>query len=434
MNKKLIIIILAIISITTIKAQDVISPSTNTTSPYSRYGYGVLMDKGIGASRGMGGISYGLRGQNVNPGNPASYSSVDSLTFIFDIGISYSNAKLSQSGASQNDHNGGLDYLAIQFPVSKWMGISVGFLPYSSVGYSFGSTESIGNTSYQKYFSGSGGINQIYGGVGFGPFKGVSFGANVAYLHGNITHNRSLPLFSDNSAHTSYEERKLSVNGAKFDVGVQYQTPILNKKKQLIIGATYSPSISPSSRVKGETIVTNGDTLTLESADANIKFPHTFGFGFTVSDRKLLFGADVTFQKWKDLSYPAQMNDSLTTSNRFNNRWRFNAGVEYVINPMDRNFFKRMKFRGGINYSNSYLNVQSAVDKRMGGYNEYGVTLGLGLPFRDNYTGRVSYVNISFEYTRLSPEFKSTMVKEEYFGVSLNVNMNDLWFMKNKFK
>ena len=433
MNKKLGITALMLLFVLFIKAE---GENNQTTSPYSRYGYGVLSNKSIGASRAMGGISYGVRGQNVNPGNPASYSSVDSLTFIFDIGISYSNAKLSQPGASQNDDNGGLDFLVAQFPLSKKIGMSLGFLPYSSVGYSFGSVETVDGVTYQKLFTGSGGLSQIYGGLAIEPMKNLSVGANIAYLYGNIIHTRSLPVFGDNTVYTSAAYRKLRINALKFDIGIQYQMPILNKKKILTIGATYTPQISPKSRTEGQIIVANGDTATYAAEKANVKFPHTIGLGFTISDKKLLFGADVTFQKWKDLNYPSQMNDELTASARFNNRWIFNAGVEYSINPNDYNFLKRVKFRGGVNYSNSYINVRHTNDNvnyAIDGYNEYGASLGFGLPFRDTYTGRVSYINIGFEYTKIDPSSKS-MIKEEYFGVSLNVNLNDLWFMKNKFK
>ena len=89
-----------------------------------------------------------------------------------------------------------------------------------------------------------------------------------------------------------------------------------------------------------------------------------------------------------------------------------------------------MKFRGGLNYSNSYMNVidnQGNID----GYKEYGATLGLGLPIKDNIGGRISYININFEYKKLKPKF-SSMISEEYFGVSLNVNINELWFFRRK--
>lgn len=65
----------------------VFAQHVGSNSPYSRYGYGLLSNPAFGASEAMGGISYGLRrSQQVNPGNPASYSEIDSLTFIFDMG------------------------------------------------------------------------------------------------------------------------------------------------------------------------------------------------------------------------------------------------------------------------------------------------------------------------------------------------------------
>lgn len=55
----------------------------NTNSPYTRYGYGHLADQGSSNSKAMGGVAYGLRdGTQVNFANPASYTAVDSLTFI----------------------------------------------------------------------------------------------------------------------------------------------------------------------------------------------------------------------------------------------------------------------------------------------------------------------------------------------------------------
>ena len=61
----------------------------NTASPYTRFGYGELADRSFGAGRAMGGVGIGLRSpKQINPMNPASYSCMDSLTFIFDFGAS----------------------------------------------------------------------------------------------------------------------------------------------------------------------------------------------------------------------------------------------------------------------------------------------------------------------------------------------------------
>ena len=80
--KKLINTCLFCIFVTTAMAQ------SGSNSPYSRYGFGQLSDQSFGNSKAMGGIAYGLRnGYQINAANPASYSAVDSLTFLFDFGL-----------------------------------------------------------------------------------------------------------------------------------------------------------------------------------------------------------------------------------------------------------------------------------------------------------------------------------------------------------
>ena len=113
----------------------IFAQQVGSNSPYGRYGYGLLSNQSLGASEAMGGISYGLRrSQQVNPGNPASYSKLDSLTFIFDLGVSGHYASYSDGLNKQNFYNGNLDYIAIQFPVLSKVGASIGLLPYSKVG------------------------------------------------------------------------------------------------------------------------------------------------------------------------------------------------------------------------------------------------------------------------------------------------------------
>ena len=62
---------------------------SGTNSPYSMYGIGVLSDQGNSFNRGMNGVGLGFRPHDqINYLNPASYSAVDSLSFIFDAGLS----------------------------------------------------------------------------------------------------------------------------------------------------------------------------------------------------------------------------------------------------------------------------------------------------------------------------------------------------------
>lgn len=411
----------------------------NTNSPYSRYGYGVLEGQAVGASKGMGGISYGVQGLNSNPGNPASYAGVDSLTFLFDIGVSYNKSRLSEGSYKQNDDNGGLDYIAMQFPLAKKFGMSLGILPYSSVGYSFGTVESTGSVSTKKVFEGSGNISQLYGGLAYSPIQNLSVGANISYIFGNTTYTRSLTVQNVSDANQENSYHKLTVNMLKFDFGIQYALP-LNKEDRLVLGAVFSPKIKSSGKIDAIHSIGSSSGTLLESDTASYTgnlaptdLPNTFGLGFTWSHKSnLVIGADVTYQNWEKVRYSEYMEDQMDSKDRFNNRWKFNGGIEYCIDPRDRSFLKRMKFRGGLNYANSYMNVQSS-DGSVSGYKEYGATVGFGFPLLDPYTRRTSYINLNFEYTNISPD-KSNLIKEQYFGISVGLCLNDLWFMKNKFR
>ena len=53
------------------------------TTPYSKMGYGLLNDNVSSIQRSMGGVGYAMKGGRIiNVMTPASYSDVDSLTFL----------------------------------------------------------------------------------------------------------------------------------------------------------------------------------------------------------------------------------------------------------------------------------------------------------------------------------------------------------------
>ena len=61
---------------------------SGTNSPYSQYGLGALATQATGFNRGMNGLAYGFHEHNqVNHMNPASYSAVDSLSFILMLAL-----------------------------------------------------------------------------------------------------------------------------------------------------------------------------------------------------------------------------------------------------------------------------------------------------------------------------------------------------------
>ena len=199
-----------------------------SNSPYTRYGFGQLSDQSFGNSKAMGGISYGLRnGLQINAANPASYSAVDSLTFLFDAGMSLQNTNFQENGVKTNAKNSSIDYLAMQFRLWKRMGLTAGFLPFSTVGYNMSQNKSISSDEYGNpinalyTYKGDGSIQQVFLGLGYKVFDNLSIGANFSYLYGDITHSAST-TFSNSNAYYSVRTDKLEISDYKLDFGVQY--------------------------------------------------------------------------------------------------------------------------------------------------------------------------------------------------------------------
>ena len=176
----------------------VITAQNGVNSPYTRYGFGLLSDQSTTANRGMGGISYGLRNKLINVGNPASYSAVDSITFLFDAGISLQNANFNSGDVKMNAKNSSLDYIAMQFRLYKKIGATIGLVPFSKINYSFsgdgqkvpGNDESSDVYSYES-FNGSGGLHQVFAGIGVGAVTGNWYVALAGVAALILTQGRS---------------------------------------------------------------------------------------------------------------------------------------------------------------------------------------------------------------------------------------------------
>ena len=202
----------------------------NTNSPYTRYGYGDLSDQSFGNSKAMGGIAFGLRdGAQINPTNPASYTAIDSLTFLFEGGVSLQNMNISGGGLKLNAKNASFDYLAMQFRLAPWMAMSVGLLPYSNVGYTVSDSQTTDNgLAYSRSFTGDGGLHQMYVGAGVKVLKNLSVGVNASYFWGDIT--RSLTQLYPNtaSAYSYIRQNAVSVSDYKLDFGLQYTLSLIH--------------------------------------------------------------------------------------------------------------------------------------------------------------------------------------------------------------
>lgn len=349
--------------------------------------------------------------------NPASYSQVDSLTFLWDVGLDITNVWSKEGKESSHALGGGLDYITSQFRLAKHLGGSFGLIPYSSVGYSFGSDIEGGS----EYRTGSGGLLQLYAGVGYEPIKNLSVGANVAYLFGTTTNTNTLT-----SSSTSMFQRVMQVRDYNLNVGVQYALPI-NKDNKVIVGATYSPKKSLHGNTWGsyyDTQDTKLDSVGYCSLSGKYEQPHTIGAGVSYMYRNnFMFEADFTYQDWSKVKY--QVLEGFESSNmKFDTRWKAAAGIQFTPN-IRASYLGVMKFRVGGFYNHDYINIMGNNVK------DYGATFGVGFPV-PGVNGKTT-INLGFEWKRRQAS-PVKLIQEDYFNVTLGINFNEVWFWKNKIR
>ncbi len=417
--------------------------STATTStPYSRYGLGLVDEALLPQSRGMGGIATAINEiggySNINPLNPASYSAIH-LT-AFDIGVYNNISLLSQANVSSNQPNSNfrLSHFAFAAPVSKRSAISFGLLPYTELGYNY-TTSSVhkastaagaADTTINSVYSGDGGLSKAYFGYGFGIGKHIKLGGNVSYIFGKLQNFSSVQLPDLYGTLSTRAEQSNSVGGINYDYGAQY-TIDFSDFKHLNFG--YSASVSSklnsvsTYQVSQYTYDANGnENLALDTlvnnrnASAKIVLPLTNHFGISYqSDGKFLIGADYTTSKWSNLSING-INQGLQNSQSYKVGGQITPNIDAL-----HNYFARMDYRLGARYDKTYINVAGTDIK------EYAATFGLGFPLPRNNNAFYK-INFAAEVGKRGT-LTNGLIRENFINLHLSFMLNDAWFVKYKY-
>ena len=401
---------------------------SSTLSPYSQYGLGVLSEQSLSFNRGMGGLAYGLRNSRaVNMQNPASYSSVDSLTMLIDMGVSGQSTHFTEGNKKINANTGTFDYAVASFRLMRHVGLAVGVVPFSNIGYNYKRTENVGNSESVKsteVHEGSGGLSQLFLGAGWQFAKGFSVGANVSYLWGRYSKS-VVTSTNDSYVNTMTRSYSTSVSSYKIDLGLQWQQA-LNKDNVLTLGLT--AGIGHKLGADAELQVINANSLTGTTTTTTISVPDAFslptsvGFGGTlVHKRSLTAGVDYTFQKWSSLDYPAFSAQSGTysmTGGYYQDRHKVTAGVDWMPNPMGRKLYQVMHYRFGVSYATPYYKIMG-----QDGPKELSVSAGFSVPISR------SSLNISGQWVRASA---ANLIKEDMFRINIGLTFNERWFAKWK--
>ena len=387
------------------------------STPYSKMGYGMLSDNVSSIQRSMGGVGYAMKGGRIiNVMNPASYANVDSLTYLWDVGVDLTNLWSKENGNKGYNFGGGLDYLTGHFRVTKGLGAAFGLLPYSSVGYSYGGDIDGGSESR----SGNGGFNQLFVGVGYEPVKNLSVGFNFAYLFGSTSNTTLI-----NSNSTSYFNRNMKMRDWNAQFGLQYSLPLSKGRDLLTVGATFQPKKS----FHGDAWATSFDsqdskvdTIGFTSMSGKYEQPASIGVGLSYNlNRKLTLEADYTYQKWSKAKYES-IEGFEPSPMHFDDRWKIAGGVQFTPNKRG-SYVGAMSFRAGVFYNHDYMNYNG------NNVRDYGASVGVGLPA----PGGKTTVNLGVEW-RHRETSPTQLITENYLNITLGVNFNELWFWKSRIR
>jgi hypothetical protein len=418
--KKLSLLIFLIFSLAGYSQVDV-------NSPYSRFGIGELSASNSTYSFSMGGISNALSSPfHVNLNNPASNANFDTLSFVFEGGLSSKFGSISTKTLSGSSNYASLGYLLFGFPVSGRIKVSIGLTPYSNLGYKIKNTElvpEIGNSEFA--FEGTGGVNRFFIGASLKLHNNLAIGFSGSYLFGKLTRASSV-VFPDSLGFINTKvDNQVKLGDLYYDFGVQYQK-MITSKMTLGIGGLYAPAQKLSANhnyfVRSFFTTSMGiesflDTIVYITDKGIVEIPEKYGVGIVLRNGvKWMVGADVDMQNWSKFK-AFDVQDSLVNS------IQIAIGGEYF--PSDKSidgYWKKIKYRAGFRYNKSHLFLQNTQIK------DFGISFGFGFPLPRSLTT----INLGFEIGRFGTKVND-LYQNNYFRVNLGVSVWERWFIKRKY-
>ncbi|WP_295334669.1 hypothetical protein [Flavobacterium sp.] len=415
MIKKIVVSLSLLFSLTSL-AQE------GTSSPYSFYGIGDIKFKGTVDTRSMGGLTVFPDSIHLNIQNPAHFASLKLTSFA--VGGTYANTKFQSETTDGKARRTSLDYLAVGIPAGKF-GIGFGLIPFSSVGYKIQSLTDDAIPTFSRY-TGVGGVNKVFAGIGYKITKQINFGANIQYNFGNIE-TRNL-RYLETVQYGTRENNFSDLKGFNLDFGLTHRTK-LNEKLSLFSSITYSPEsklkLDNSRNIELIQFSVNGNITPIQREEievdnTEIKIPSKLSFGTGIGQpKKWLLGGEVTLINNSVMSNRfTDIDDAV-----FENSTRYVLGGYFIPNYNSyTGYLKKIVYRAGLRYENTGLVLQNK------SITDAAMNIGFGLPL----SGTFSNVDINFEYGKRGTKYYN-LVEENYFNISVGLSLSDKWFVKRKF-
>jgi hypothetical protein len=298
-------------------------------------------------------------------------------------------------------------------------GGSFGLLPLTSAGYKLENIEGQNTTQY----TGSGGMNKVFFGLGYALTSELNLGVEANYNFGKIRNNAV--TFQDDIQLGTEEDNESDLLGLSMNLGLQYRR-VLKGKLNGLASVSYTPETKFTSenarQIATVLLLPNGNTSPIdrrdiELANTDFVFPSqiTVGLGL-VEERKWSLSAEVSAQKTSNLASSTVVLDNVT----YEDALRFKMGGFYIPDYNSfSNLLKRIVYRGGFRFEETGINVNGNA------ISEFGMSFGLGI----NLGRTFSNVNIGVEYGGRGTK-NNGLVEESFVNIFVGLSLNDKWFEK----
>ena len=411
--------------------------AATSTSPYSKFGVGNLCRSGTVYTNGMGKIGTATRDNRfINIMNPASVTARDSLSLMSEFSVSQQNVYFRQDDLSSVDNTFNINNLTMSFPIWKSSAMMFGLNPYSCVNYSIVDNitdpQTIGYTgSAVDYYTGEGGLYQIYVAAGATFFKRLSVGAEFDYFFGDIAKTFTRE-FSSSSFSSLCSDAEVTLSGCTGKFGLQYEQP-LGKNRSLVFGGTYRLAArmtrGSNTAVTYRTQSSVLDTLSCSfpSID-NVCIPSEWSVGVSYKHKdKWRAEVNYTQSDWTTSGMNGIKGLSETYFATKTSR-SVNAGFEIVPNRNDiRYYMKRCSYRVGAYWTDEYYTCKG------NNISSVGITLGMSLPIWRWYNALSVAVDFG-QRSNFNDPFADGLIRERYVNFSVAINIFDIWFVKPKYE
>jgi len=384
-------------------------------SLYSSYGVGLLSEDNYGQAARLSGSGVAVRSPYfLNSINPANGTAVGAYNFMVDAQVDYRLMNIQTSSEEITINRTNLSLLSLWFRTSRKSAMTIGIMPMSSVDYSFVEKTYFAGSStpFDKSISGYGDINKVFANFAFDIFPSLSLGVRPYYAFGQINHEThyNTEEVTEGTVESFIMNDRDNYNGYGADLGVQLRA-YKKEDKQLNIGLAYQLPSKLKAKATSFAYLAGEDSVIYEiprSEEINYIGTSIKG-GIAYQSSKWILAADYSYKlftsEWED----------------YTNSHRISLGAEYLPNFYSVEFLDKMNFSGGLFYDTGYIMSDGKPVSIKGG------SIGIGVPIHG-----FTRVNLSYHYEQKGSI--SQLSNEITHGISLNLNLADIWFQKSAYK